>query len=186
VLVVALLALALAVAANRAWHTYQAYRRLDAARSAPGVRDPAQAPVQDWLPVRVVAHNHRVPVDVLLNALRDAGFTVQPQDTVPDLPGPFRRAVPSSPPGGRLLPPDRQSLRQIALYSHRHPSDAVHVVEDTIRAYRQERGLAPLPPQPPQSPLPPQSPQSSPGSGSRPGNAPGNAPGDAIGTRVAG
>ena len=75
VVVLVLFALALAVAATRAWYAYHAFRRLDAARASPGVRDPADYPIQSWLPVRVVARNHRVPVSVLLDALRAAGFT---------------------------------------------------------------------------------------------------------------
>src|SRR5919199_4265913 len=118
-LVLALLALALVVAADHAWHAYHAYRRFDAGRTAPGVRDPANYPIQTWLPVRVIARNHRVPASVLLDALREAGFTVQAQDTPPDLPGPLRGAIPPAVPGSRLLEPDRQSLRQIAWYSHR-------------------------------------------------------------------
>jgi len=149
--VLALLVLALAVVVNRGWHAYQAYRRLDAARAAPGVRDPRDVPIQAWLPVRIVARNHRVPESVLLDGLREAGFTVQPQDTVPDLPGPLRGALPP-PQTGRLLPPDRQSLRQIAWYSHRDPSEAVRVAEEAIGTYRQAHPLPPRPPGPPGRP----------------------------------
>jgi hypothetical protein len=145
-LVLALLALALVVAADHAWHAYHAYRRFDAGRTAPGVRDPADYPLQTWLPVRIIARNHRVPASVLLDALREAGFTVQAQDTVPDLPGPLRGAIPQAAAGGRLLEPDRQSLRQIAWYSHRDSSEAVRVATEAIRTYRQTH------PQPPPGP----------------------------------
>ena len=82
-----------------------------------------------------------------------------PQDTVPDLPGPLRGALPPVT-RGHLLEPDRQSLRQIAWYSHRDPSEAVSVCTESIRAYRQAHppplaGPAGRPPAPLAPPAPP-------------------------------
>jgi hypothetical protein len=177
--VLLLLVGAVVVVADRGWHAYQAYRRIDAVRAAPNGRDPANAPIQDWQPVRVVARAYRVPESVILDALRNAGFTVQAQAVAPDLPGalgrrapnppappsPPSRSSPAAPLGGRLLEPDRQSLRQIAGFSNREPREAVRVTEEAIRAYRQEHPAPPRPPGAPGAPGTPAGPRPDGGAG---------------------
>ena len=87
-------------------------------------RGEAQAPerLRDFVPLEVIARRSRVPEPVLEDALRQAGFVVQPQKATPDVPSPpglLERALrwlrpdgsrppepagPSGPPGPRGPP----------------------------------------------------------------------------------
>lgn len=153
-----LLGLAVAFAGNRALQTYRAYRRL----SSPMVGTPGGVRVQDFVPLGVVARRYGVPESALVDALRDAGFVLEPRRLTVDFPegvrrrfmppgqgvppgqgGQDKREAPGEPGsglegagGGRLLGPAQQSLRQIARASGREPSDAVRVVEGVIGDYR--------------------------------------------------
>jgi hypothetical protein len=121
----------LVFAGARAWNAFRAFQR---AAAPPGAADAAR--VRDFIPLDAVARRNGVPVAVLLDALRAAGFAVEPQRTLPELPpgaGPFRR--PQEPSTERLLPPEQQSLRQIARHSNRQPSEAVGVVREAIVGY---------------------------------------------------
>lgn len=131
--IVVLLALAgvLVFAGASAWNAFRTFQR---AAAPPGAADAAR--VRDFIPLDAVARRNGVPVAVLLDALRAAGFTAEPQRILPELPpgaGPFRR--PQETPTERLLPPEQQSLRQVARQSNRQPSDAVRVVQEAIVGY---------------------------------------------------
>ena len=166
-----LLLAALGVAVARGAQAYHAFQRLRAAESAPAPVGQPRVHVQDWMPLALVARANHVPVETLLSALRAAGFTADPQAVAPDVPGALRQelgrrlgqAGDAGDAGGaaarhRLerrppLPPERQSLRQIAEASGRSPDDAVRVAEDAIREYRLSH--APHPPSSPAAPAPP-------------------------------
>lgn len=159
-----LLGLALVFAGSRAWQTYRAYQRLSSPET--GAADVVR--IRDFAPLGVVARRSGVPEAVLLEALREAGFVLEPRPVPTGLPEGLRRrlnppgrgvppggapsgsAPPGSAPGGpgptpgggdggRLLEPAQQSLRQIAEASGRAPAEAARVVQDAIREYRQAR-----------------------------------------------
>ncbi len=139
VLAVAAFVVLAAVAVVQAVHLLHAYERLHALRTA-GIVDPNVTDLRDWMPLRVIARRYHVPEPELEDALRRAGFVVEPQAVAPDLPEALRRFGFGPPAAGspseRLLPPDRQSLRQIAAHSGRDPAQAVAVVRAAILDYR--------------------------------------------------
>lgn len=160
--ILALMAL-LAFAGTRAFFAVRAYQRLHALRTGETPRDPAA--LQPWLPLRMVARHYRIPESYLEDGLRDAGFTLQEQPALPDVPdavggllgrAPDRRRTPGA--ASSLLPPERQSLRQIAGFSRRQPEDAEAAARAIVRRYYEEHGI-PLParsdaPRPPLRPRP--------------------------------
>lgn len=85
-LALALLVLAVAVgfAVVHGAQAVRAYRRL----SAPRPPEVNPASIRDFVPLGAVARRAQVPEPVLEDALRSAGFTVQPQQAAPDVPGP--------------------------------------------------------------------------------------------------
>jgi hypothetical protein len=128
-----------AAAVVQAIHLLHAYERLHESRTT-GIIDPTVTDLRDWMPLRIIARRYHVPEPELEDALRRAGFVVEPQAVAPDLPDALRRfgfgPPASSSPAERLLPPDRQSLRQIAAHSGRDPAQAVAVVRAAILDYR--------------------------------------------------
>jgi hypothetical protein len=162
-------------AAVRAHQAFRAYQQLSAPGRGPSGPGGAGADerIRDFVPLSAVARRVRVPETVLEDALRSAGFTLEPQEIAPDFPrlpnllerlhrwlrppppqptappgpagtpvrppaaspSPERRVTPRRPDG--LLDPDQQSLRQIAHVSGRQPAEAVRVVQDAIRTYRE-------------------------------------------------
>ena len=166
-----LLGLTLAFAASQAALLARAYSRLQAAHTAGAPPPDGSERIPPWMPLQVIARRARVPVPVLEDALRRAGFTVQEQVAAPDIPDglrpgldPLLRRGNRGAPGAdapRPLPPARQSPRQIAQFSGRDPEAAVAVVQEAIRRYHRDTPAAPEAPGAPGSPQgrpPPQAP----------------------------
>lgn len=95
VLLVALLlvAIVLVLAASRGWQAYRAYQRLRAAPVAGTANASAPVRVPDWVPLRAIARRHQVPQSVLVDALREAGFSVGTRNAPSSLAESVRRRL---------------------------------------------------------------------------------------------
>ncbi len=161
IVVIACLALAVLVAGGRAAALVRSFQRLHATHISGDPNDPAA--LQSWVPLSVVSRRYQVPVQVLLDGLRADGFTVEPQAIYPDVPDAVRRRIggltdrrgTGRPPP--LLPPERQSLHQIATHSGKSVEAAIASARKIIAEYRKDHpllGKAPKPLEPPRGPRP--------------------------------
>ncbi|MBI3970534.1 MAG: hypothetical protein HY332_04535 [Chloroflexi bacterium] len=161
VVLLVLLGIAVVVALNFATRVGRAFHQVQMARTLGGLPQGALEEIRPWMPLQVIARRTRTPEPMLEDALRRAGFAVQPQRTLPDVPDEVRPLAPLLDDAHEqvanrrpLLPPARQSLRQIAAFSGKDYAAAESAVKAAIRDFHDSL-RPPPPPSPVRAPPPP-------------------------------